>query len=130
MEDVGEAFIKKEILKSKNRSFIVAILTVTIVYFLLTVFLNSIRAHANIVLLWFLIIIQFIFYFSIFVFCYERMKDMGRKTPILYLLVFVLAILGRVNDWEVLIIPLLVLVMIVLSCRNKTVPSFPAQRPG
>src|SRR5439155_4201318 len=48
------------------------------------------------------------------IFCYQRMKDMGRKTPILYLLFFVLAILGRVNDWEVLIIPLLVLVMLVL----------------
>jgi hypothetical protein len=72
MEDIGEAFNKKEIPKSKNRSFIVVILTVTIAYFLLTVFLNSIRAHTTIVLLWFIIIIQFMLYFSIFVICYAR----------------------------------------------------------
>jgi hypothetical protein len=47
----------------------------------------------------------------------------------LFFLFIVLVFLGRVNDWEVLIIPLLVLAMIVLSYRNKISPSVPAQRP-
>jgi uncharacterized membrane protein YhaH (DUF805 family) len=123
METKGGILNREEILKRENYRFIVVILTVTIGYFLISIFLNSIRANANIIFAWFLIIIQFTLYFSIFTIVYGWLRDTGRNNPLLFLLFIVLVCLGRVEDWEKLILPLLVTFMIVLSLRNKTVSS-------
>ena len=70
---------------------------------------------------WVLIIIQFALYFSIFIAGYQRSKVFGLNKNIALVLFILLAVLGRVNDWELIIIPLLVVIMLVFSTKNKKV---------
>ncbi len=122
-------FIKTEVLKIESRSFVVRILGVLIGYAGITLWLNSIRATAPLWFVWVLIVIQFALYFSIFVFSYQRSKVCGLNKSLGIVLFITLAALGRVNDWELLIIPLLVVIMIVFSVRTKNIPeSLPPER--
>ena len=113
--------IQSEILKIENRRFWFHLLGVSTGYLLLTLWLNSIRATASLWLIWSLIIIQFALYFSIFIFSYKRSEVFGLDKTVSAILFLVLAVLGRVNDWEVAIIPALILVMLILSTRNKNI---------
>jgi len=70
---------------------------------------------------WILIIIQFSLYFWIFVNSYQRSKVLGLNKNLAWIIFSILAILGRVNNWELLVIPLLIVVMIIFSARNKNV---------
>lgn len=111
-------FIKNEWLKTKRISFFVNILFIVFGYIGVTIWLNAIRATAQIWFVWVLIIVQFILYFAIFSTSYMRFKDCGHKrfgiVPFI-----ILAILGRVNNWELLIIPLLVISMLIISAKSK-----------
>jgi len=113
-------FIRNEVLKIENRLFLGKLFSSTIGYVLTTFWLNSIRATAPIWLVWVLIIIQFALYFSIFIVSYQRSK-VFRHNNVALILFVALAVLGRVNDLELLIIPLLVLSMLTLSTRAKKV---------
>ena len=83
--------------------------------------LNSIRATASLWFIWVLIIIQFALYFSIFLTSYNRSKVLGLNKNVALILFIILAVLGRVNNWELIVIPLLVIVMLMFSARNKKV---------
>ena len=119
--DKGKEFIKNEILITENRLFIGKIITIVISYVGITLWLNAIRATTSVWFLWTLIIIQFTLYFSIFVSCYRRSKVCGLNKNIGIFIFGILTFLGRVEDWELLIIPLLVIIMIIFSIRNKNV---------
>ena len=114
-------FIVEEVLKIENRSFWFRILACSIGYLVITLWLNSIRASAALWLLWLLIIIQFALYFSIFITSYFRSKVFGLNNNIALILFTALAVLGRVENWELIIIPLLIVTMLVLSARNKKI---------
>jgi len=116
-------FVKKEMLKVQNRLFCGRILFNSIGYLIITLWLNSVRATMWIWFLWVIIIIQFALYFSIFIRSYQRSKAFGLNQNFAFLIFVVLAILGRVNDWELLIIPLLVVTMLILSIRNQKTES-------
>lgn len=105
----------------ENRMFWAKILGSSIGYFLITLWLNNIRSAASLWLVWVLIIIQFVLFFSIFIVSYKRSKVFGLNKNLALALFIILAVLGRVNDWEVVIIPLLIIIMLVLSARNKKV---------
>jgi hypothetical protein len=120
MEDKSHNFIKKEILQNERRIYLGSILTVTIGYFLISLWLNAIRATAPIFFVWVLIIIQFTLYFLIFITSYNRSKVLGWKRFAFPLFV-ALAILGRVNDWEIIVIPLLAITMLIFSFKTKNV---------
>lgn len=117
----GDDFIKGQILGLENRLFWSTILLSSIGYLIITLWLNSIRATAPIGFVWILIIIQFTLYFSIFVASIQRSIVFGLNNSISFILFTILAILGRVNDWELVIIPLLVVIMLILSVKNKKV---------
>lgn len=116
-------FVANEILKMENRLFWTKLLIFSIGYLLITLWLNSIRTNASLWFVWILIIIQFALYFSIFISSYGRSKVLGLNKNFALILFTILAILGRVNDWELLIIPLLVVTMLVFSARNKLTKS-------
>lgn len=110
-------FVKNQILIINNRIFIGYITTVLIGYVGLTYLLNAIRTTIPSWILWILIVIQFLLYCSIFSISYDRAKHLGLKltSPLIFI---ILGFLGRVNDWELAIIPLLVIIMLILSFKS------------
>jgi len=114
-------FLKNEVLKIENRMFWAKILGSSVGYLLITLWLNSIRATASLWFVWVLIIIQFALYFAIFISSYQRSKIFGLNKNLALVLFTILAILGRVNDWELVVIPLLIVIMLIFSVRNKNV---------
>lgn len=117
-----------EVLKFKNRSFWFRILACSIGYFVMSLWLNSIRTTASLWLVWLLIIIQFTLYFSIFITSYFRSKVFGLNNNIALILFTALAVLGRVENWELIILPLLIVTMLVLSARNKKISTEAQER--
>ena len=117
-----------EVLKVENRSFWFRILACSIGYFAMSLWLNSIRTTASLWLVWLLIIIQFILYFSIFITSYFRSKVFGLNNNIALILFTALAVLGRVENWEIIIIPLLVVTMLVLSKKKKKISTEAQER--
>ncbi len=117
----SKQFINDEVLKIDNRLFCARIIGYSVSYFLISWWLNSIRTTASLWIVWPLIIIQFVLYFSIFYTSYSRSKVFGLNKTLALIIFVVLTVVGRVNDWEVLVIPLLAVVMIILSSRNKKV---------
>ena len=114
-------FLKNEVLKIENRMFWAKILGSSVGYLLITLWLNSIRATASLWFVWVLIIIQFALYFAIFISSYQRSKIFGLNKNLALVLFTILAVLGRVNDWELVVIPLLIVIMLTFSVRNKNV---------
>lgn len=111
-------FVKNEWLRMKKTEFFVNMLFVLIGYIGITLWLNAIRANANLWFVWVLIIIQFVLYCLVFSTSYQRFKACGYKRfGIIPFIVF--AVLGRVENWELVIIPLLVISMLIISARNK-----------
>lgn len=121
MDNKANDFIKNEVLKVENRLFFARILGSAIGYALITIWLNSIRTNASLWFVWILIIIQFALYFWIFINGYQRSRVLGLNKNLALILFIIFTVLGRVNDWELLIIPLLVVVMLIFSVRNKRI---------
>ena len=117
----ADDFIKKEILNNERNWFIFKILASALSYAGITFWLNSIRTTAPLWFVWFLIIIQFALYFSIFIVSYRHATVCGLNKNISIIIFTALAILGRVNDWELLIIPLTVVVMLIVAIKNKKI---------
>ncbi|NMB56682.1 hypothetical protein GYA19_01940 [Candidatus Beckwithbacteria bacterium] len=111
-------FIKNEWLKTKRDAFMVKILFIIAGYTGITLGLNAIRATAPLWFVWLLIIIQLILYFSIFTVSYLRAKECGFKR-FSFVILLILSVLGRVENWELVIIPVLLVIMLVISARNK-----------
>ena len=111
----ADAFVNGEMAKLENRMVWGAMLGSSLGYLIVTLFLNSIRATASLWVVWPLIIIQFALYFWIFIAGYQRSKALGLNQTAALILFVALAILGRVNDWEVLVIPVLVVAMLLWS---------------
>ena len=122
MENKTKKFLKTEILARERNVFFTSIILISLGYVGITFWLNTIRATAPITFVWVLIIIQFTLYILIFSTSYMRFKGCGYKRfgiiPFL-----VLAILGRVDNWELLIIPVLIITMVVISGKNKNISS-------
>jgi len=114
-------FVKTEMLKVERRLFFGKIISIVIGYAGITFWLNAIRATWPIWLVWVLIIVQLILYFSIFISSYNRALAIGLNKTLGFVIFVALAVLGRVNDWELVIIPLLFVVMLVASAKNKNI---------
>lgn len=113
-------FVKGEMLKVERRLFFARLLATAVGYTVVTLILNAIRANAPLWLVWVLIVLQFGLYFLIFIISYNRAKVFGLPSYG-FVLFLILCVLGRVNDWEMIILPLLVITMFVLAFRNKKV---------
>jgi len=122
-KEIADAFVKKEILKLERNLFVFRILSILIGYVGITLWLNAIRTRAPLWFVWMLVIIQFILYFSIFIVNYQRSKECGLNKYFGFILFVILCLLGRVENWELLIIPLLIVIMLIFSARNKNISS-------
>lgn len=114
-------FIKGEVLKLERNSFIVRIIAIAIGYAGITFWLNAIRATVPLWFVWVLIIVQFVLYFSIFIASYRCAMACGLNKNLGIIIFTALTILGRVNDWELAIIPLTVVIMLIISIKAKNV---------
>ncbi len=114
-------FIKREVLNLERNSFAVRIIATALGYTGITFWLNAIRATASLWFVWILIIVQFAFYFSIFITSNRRAIVCGLNKNIGIIIFIAFAILGRVNDWELVIIPLMVVIMLIVSMKAKSV---------
>ena len=115
----GYELVKREILKNEKADFIGRLIFVLAGYIGMTLWLNAIRQSAAQWFVWVLIILQLYFFFSIFIACLMRAKQCGYRHG--FWIFCVLAIASRVNDWELLFIPAMVVTMLVLSGRNQKV---------
>src|SRR3989344_4356670 len=120
-ENKAHEFIKGEVIKMGRNSFFVRIIAATIAYAGITYWLNAIRADAQLWFVWLLIIVQFALYFSIFIASYRRAIVSCFNKNISLIIFVALAVLGRVNDWELVIIPLTVIGMFIISARVKNI---------
>lgn len=114
-------FIKGEVLKMERNSFFVRMIAAALAYAGISYWLNAIRADASLWFVWVLIIIQFALYFSIFIMGYRRAIVSGFNKNLSLIVFIALAILGRVNDWELAVIPLTVIIMLIISAKAKNV---------
>jgi hypothetical protein len=121
VENKTSDFFKTETLKTENILFRGKIISTLIGYIGITLWLNAIRATASLWFVWVLIVIQFLLYSSIFSFSYTRASVIGLNKSFGFLFFVTLAILGRVNNWELFIIPLLLVVMFIFSAKNNNV---------
>jgi len=121
VENKTKDFIKTEILKAERNLFLGKIISIFIGYVGITLWLNAIRATASLWFVWVLIVIQFLLYFSIFSLSYTRALVIGLNKKLGFIFFVVLAVLGRVNNWELFIIPLLLVVMFIFSAKNNNV---------
>jgi hypothetical protein len=121
----AETFVQNETLKLENRMFWARIIGSALGYLVITLILNSIRATAPLWVVWTLIVIQFALYFAIFISGYTRSKALGLNKTLAFVAFVILAVLGRVNDWEVVVIPLAVIAMLIWSATKKVPPSKP-----
>ncbi len=104
---------------SKYISFAFKIVAVTVGYVAITYWLNIIRTSAPLWFLWCLIIVQLLLYLAIFVSSYHCAVECGLRKSISMFIFIVLTILGRVNDWEVVIIPLTIIIMVIVSLKAR-----------
>lgn len=123
MSEEANNFIKAQILKQEKEVFATKLLLNVLVYVGITLWLNAIRTTAQIWFVWVLAIIQLILYFSMFIISYQRSKVFSLNRKISIMIFFIFAMLGRVNDWDLLIIPLLIIIMLILSFKSKNLSS-------
>lgn len=123
-------FVKTEMLRIKKVSFAVNIIIIVVGYFFITLWLNKIRAVAPSWLLWVLIITQLILYFLIFFVSYKRSKELGFNKDTGFIVFILLATMGRINDWEVLLIPLLVIVILMFPMIKKKISTGKKSSPS
>lgn len=116
-------FLNSEIAKIENRMFWGRMLSFSLGYLLATLLLNGIRAKASLWFVWPLIIVQLVLYLSIFIAGYRRSKALGLNKNLAFVVFIVLAFLGRLNDWEIAVIPVLVVGMLIWSALKKTPPN-------
>ena len=99
--------------------FFVRIIVAALAYTGISYWLNAIRADAELWFVWLLIIVQFTLYFSIFILSYWRAMLFGLNKNLNLIIFVALAILGRINNWELVVIPLTVIGMLIISARVK-----------
>ncbi|MDO6852110.1 hypothetical protein Q4599_00855 [Cellulophaga lytica] len=111
--------VKTLMLENERNVFSMKLIFRLIGYLLITILLNSIRQTSSLYIVWTLIIIQFLLYFSIFILCFNRSKVFGLNKNIAFIIFVLLAFLGRVESLEIIIFPLMAIIMLFLSYKNK-----------
>lgn len=115
----AEEFMSGLANKAVRATFLSGLTFNIIGYIGITFLLNSIREHSSIWLVWTLIVIQIFLYFWIFTKCYMYIIGKGFNKNIAFIIELVLVILGRVNDWELLAIPCIVLISLIIPRKTK-----------
>ena len=117
MSRVHELLTNK-VLRTEHRAFVLCFLLTIAAHVGTTLWLNSIRQTAALWFVWVLIVVQLFFFLTIFVMCSLRLKQCGFRHR---WLLFIPLFLSRVENWQIVVIPVLALCMIILSARNRNV---------
>ncbi len=114
-----EGFIRKEINKLTRTDFVFRIIFNILLYVGVTFWLNSIREHASLWLVWPLIIVQLLLFFWIFTKGYMYMVSKGLNKSVAFTITIIFAVLGRINDWEILAMPCFILISLLIHRKTK-----------
>ncbi len=106
------------LLQREKRVFIIKMLLAAGAYVGITLVLNAVRKEATTGLLWGSIFLQLLFYGYIFFVAAVRASECGYKVSCW--LAPVLAVLGRVEDFEVVVIPAVILASFAISAKGRT----------
>jgi hypothetical protein len=110
--------VSNEVQKMAHGAFVLRLILTIGAYAGVTFLLNAIRQTSEIWFVWVLIAVQLFLFLSIFVVCSMRARECAfRHTWLL----FIPLVLSRVNDWEVVVIPVTAVIMCVLSARSRYV---------
>ena len=109
--------ITNDVLRTEKNILIFRLLITVGGYVGITLWLNAIRQTASAWCVWFLIGIQIFLFLTIFVVCSLRLRQCGKHAWWLWLPL----ILSRVSNWEVVVIPVTMIVTLILSELNKNV---------
>jgi hypothetical protein len=113
--------LKAEILKMENAAFWGQIISLCVFYLITSLLLNYVRASAAPWVLWPLIAIQLLQYFFIFIRCYQRSIILGLNRAVAAALFLSVMVAGRVENWETVIIPVTVAMLLFFSAKSKNV---------
>lgn len=113
--------IKREILRAEKNIVIFRLFVCLAGYVGTTLWLNAIRQASALWFVWILIGLQFFFLISIFVVCSMRARQCGHRHPYIWLLPILF--LSRVENWELVVLPALVVIILIISERNQQVSS-------
>ncbi len=109
--------ITRKVLRAEKNLFILRMFLILSAYVGLTLWLNAVRQTVPTWLLWTLIAIQLFLFLTIFVVSSLRL----RQCRIASWWLWVPFVLSRINDWEILAIPVWMIVMLIISERNRRV---------
>lgn len=116
LDPYSDAIMQGIVVRWKRNHFRVNIVLTVAAYIGITLLLNSVRKEAAAVFVWGLIVPQLLLYLYIFALAAGRSSECGLK---LFWLFGVLAVLGRVNDFEILVIPIAVVTALIISEIKK-----------
>jgi hypothetical protein len=116
LSDIKNKFKQGQLRKEKGVFIIKTIVTV-LIYYGLGQWLDAIRSTSS-WFVWVLAIAQILFYFSIFLISYRRLKECGYNK--LSWIIIVLAFVGRVYTWDIIVILFLVVTMFIFTFINNT----------
>lgn len=109
--------ITREVLRTEKNLFILRMFLTSVGYVGITFWLNAVRQTVAAWLLWTLIAVQWFLFLTIFVVSFLRL----RQCRIASWWLLIPLVLSRINDWEILTIPATIIVMLIISERNKHV---------
>ena len=109
--------VTREVLRAEKNLFILRMFLTVIAYVGITFWLNAVRQTVAAWLLWTLIAVQLFLFLTIFVMSSLRLRQCRLASWWLW----VPLALSRINDWEIVAIPATIIVMFIMSERNKHV---------
>lgn len=109
--------ITREVLRAEKNIFIFRMLLTVVTYVGVTFWLNAVRQTVATWLLWTLIAVQLFLFLTIFVVGSLRL----RQCRIASWWLWIPLVLSRINDWQILAIPATIIVILIISERNKLV---------
>ena len=116
LSDIKNQFKQAQLRKEKSFFIFKTVITI-LIYIGLSKWHSTGRTTPGL-LAWILAISQILCYFLIFEISYKRFKELGYKK--IAWMIIILAFVGRVEDWEIIVIPSLVIVMLIFTFINNT----------
>lgn len=110
------ALMQEILLPAKKRHFAAKLLWVVAWYIAISLLINAVHKDASTVFKVSLTLLAFFLYLYIFALCGVRASESRRGIS---LFIIFLGILGRVNDYELIIIPIVVLATLIISAKQR-----------
>ena len=116
----GADEIERELLAINRKKFTSGLICGSALYFFFGYVLSS--AHGMTGFVWLGIFGQYFSYFGLFIAGYDRALAAGVGRGLAGMILAIAFALGRIDGWDLAVIPLFVVAMLILSAQIKSVP--------